>query len=125
MRQPVQPQFLDLTKIRLPLPGVVSILHRISGFLLVLAIPVSLYLLDLSLRNREGFSHAIAISHSLLFKLTASMILWSICHHLLAGLRFLLLDLEIGVGREQANQSSKIVLISSAMLTLLLLGVIW
>ena len=120
-----RPRFLDLRKIRLPLPGLISILHRISGILMVLSIPVAIYLLDLSLCDKAGFASANAYAQTLLFKLAATLILWSLSHHLCAGIRFLLLDLDIGIDRQQARQSSITVLIASGILTLLFLGVIW
>ena len=120
-----RPRFLDLRKIKLPLPGVISILHRISGICMVMAIPFGLYLLDLSLSNAEGYRAAVDYAGSFLFKLAATIILWSLCHHLFAGIRFLLLDLDIGVERSQARTSSVMVFIVSIATTLLFLGVIW
>lgn len=120
-----RPRFLNLRKICLPLPGLISILHRISGILMVLSIPVAIYLLDLSLRNEAGFTSANAYAQTLLFKLAATLILWSLSHHLFAGIRFLFLDLDIGIERQQARQSSITVLIASGIVTLLFLGVIW
>lgn len=123
--QTQRPSFLDLRKIRLPLPGIVSILHRISGVLMVLAIPFSLYLLELSLRSAEGFIAAQAIVDSFFVKLGMTLILWSIAHHLFAGIRFLLLDIDIAVEREQTRKMSVAVLAASVVTVLLFLGVIW
>lgn len=120
-----RPRFLDLRKIKLPLPGVVSILHRISGVSMVIAMPFALYLFDLSLRSNAGYLRALEYSDTLLFKLVATLILWSLCHHLLAGIRFLLLDLDIGVDRGQARASSVLVLLVSIVTALPFLGVIW
>lgn len=120
-----RPRFLDLRKIKLPLPGVVSILHRISGISMVIAIPFALYLFDLSLRSNTGYLRALEYSDTLIFKLVATLILWSLCHHLFAGIRFLLLDLDIGVDRSQARVSSMLVLLASIVTALPFLGVIW
>lgn len=120
-----RPRFLDLRKIRLPLPGIVSILHRISGVLMVLAIPFLIYLFDLSLRNSTDFAAAADCVDSVIFKLVATVILWSITHHFYAGIRYLLLDIDIGVERKLARASSTGVFILSILTTLLFLGVIW
>ena len=120
-----RPRFLNLTQIRLPLPGIVSILHRISGVLLILAIPMSIWLLELATSEAQGFETAAGIADSLLFKLAATIILWSLCHHLIAGIRYLLLDIDIGVERARARQSAIGVFIVSILLTLVLAGVIW
>ncbi|MDX1345489.1 MAG: succinate dehydrogenase, cytochrome b556 subunit [Sedimenticolaceae bacterium] len=120
-----RPRFLDLTKIRLPLPGIVSILHRISGVFMILAIPVCIWLLELAVTDQAAFTQAAAIADSLLFKLAAAVILWSLCHHLVAGIRYLLLDIDVWVERKQARQSAVGVFIVSILLTIGLLGVIW
>jgi succinate dehydrogenase / fumarate reductase cytochrome b subunit len=120
-----RPRFLDLRKIKLPLPGIISILHRVSGICMVIAIPVGIYLFDLSLRSNESYHIAQDYSDALLFKLAATLILWSLCHHLFAGIRFLLLDLDVGVERSQARISSILILIVSIVTTLPFLGVIW
>lgn len=120
-----RPRFLDLTKIRLPLPGIVSILHRISGVLMIMAIPVCIWLLELTVTDQAAFTQAAAVADSLLFKLAAAVILWSLCHHLIAGIRYLLLDIDVWVERKQARQSAVGVFIVSILLTIGLLGVIW
>jgi succinate dehydrogenase / fumarate reductase cytochrome b subunit len=126
MNLPAQrPRFLDLRKIRLPLPGLVSIFHRVTGLLMVLAIPFGIYLLDLSLSSVEGYQTALGYANTLLFKFAATLILWSLTHHLFAGIRFLLLDLDVGVERHLARTSSIIVFALSLITTLLFLGTIW
>jgi len=119
-----RPYFLDLIKIRLPLPGIVSILHRISGVLLILVIPVSLYLLELSLSSADNFDQTVAYTDSLIFKFIAALIIWSLCHHLFSGIRFLLLDLDIGIEHLQARFSSAVVLVISIVTTIILIGAI-
>lgn len=120
-----RPRFLDLRKIKLPLPGVVSILHRVSGVLLVMAIPAGIYLLELSLDSEQGYHQAVEYTHTPLFRLAATLMLWSLSHHLFAGIRFLLLDLDIAIERSQARATSVAVFAASIMTTLLFLGVIW
>jgi succinate dehydrogenase / fumarate reductase cytochrome b subunit len=120
-----RPRFLDLTRIRLPLPGIVSILHRISGVLMILAIPVCIWLLELAVTDQASFAQAAAVTDSLLFKLAAAIILWSLCHHLIAGIRYLLLDIDVWIERKQARQSATGVFIVSIVLTIVFLGVIW
>ncbi|OOY99734.1 succinate dehydrogenase, cytochrome b556 subunit [Solemya velum gill symbiont] len=120
-----RPRFLNLMKIRLPLPGVLSILHRISGVLMVLAIPFLIYLLDFSLRDAAGFAAAAGVLDMLLIKLGLAVIVWGLFHHLFAGIRYLLLDMDIGVEKQQARASSWIVFGVSIVVTLIVLGVIW
>ena len=126
-----RPKYLSLTallfEIRLPLPGWVSILHRISGALLVFPfVAWLLYLLDTSLASEAGFERI--RTHYLqmpIVKLALLVFIWSYCHHFCAGIRFLLLDLNTGIELRQARASSVIVLVVSLALTALFGARLW
>jgi len=111
-----RPFFLNLVKIRLPVTGFVSIFHRISGLLLFLAIPFSVYLLDISLQGEAGFNEAAETLNIPIIKLACVILLWSILHHLIAGIRFLLTDFDIGLEKQQATLYAWIVFILEAIL---------
>lgn len=120
-----RPKYLDLLKIRLPLPGWVSIMHRISGAVLFLFIPFLLWLLQASLGSSEtysGFKDALA---SPLVKFVLLGLLWAFLHHFFAGIRYLALDLQLGVELTPARASSTAVLIVSIVLTLLIGARLW
>ncbi|MFK5914009.1 MAG: succinate dehydrogenase, cytochrome b556 subunit [Woeseiaceae bacterium] len=117
-----RPQFLNLLKIRLPITGIVSINHRISGLLLFLAMPFSLYLFQLSLSSEEGYAQMLECISSTWFKLLLVIMLWSFLHHLLAGFRFLLIDLTIGINLPAARKSSWFVIVAAIVLTLVFVG---
>jgi succinate dehydrogenase / fumarate reductase, cytochrome b subunit len=113
-----RPKYLNLVEIRLPLPGWVSILHRISGALLVF--PFSawlLYMLDVSLASEAGFAAAQGYLELPLVKVGMLVFIWAFCHHLCAGVRYLLLDLNVGVELRPARISSAVVLVASVLLT--------
>lgn len=120
-----RPKHLDLPKIRLPLPGFVSILHRVSGAGLFLLLPFLLYLLQLSLGPAESFASFQAIVANPLAKLILFGLLWAFLHHLCAGIRFLALDLGYGLTLEKARASSVAVLVVSLALTLILGVRLW
>jgi succinate dehydrogenase / fumarate reductase cytochrome b subunit len=105
-----RPVYLDLLKIRQPLPAVVSILHRITGVALFLAIPVLLPALQLSLSSEAGFEAVRQSLASPLVKLGAIGLLWSFLHHFFAGLRFLALDIGLGLELRQTRRYSALVL---------------
>ena len=114
-----RPVFLDLTRIHLPVTAVLSIAHRLAGVLLFLFIPVSIYLLQSSLRDPQGFRQvAEAIAHPLGRAVTI-LLVWAFAHHLLAGLRFLLLDIEFGLGRDRSRQTAWLVIIAGIIVTLI------
>ena len=111
------PKFLNLFHIKLPPGGKASIGHRISGVLMFLAVPLVAYWFGLSLESDEG-SRSVRETLSSLPVLLASLVLvWSLSHHFLAGIRHLLLDIEIGMDRAAARTSAWVVNIGALALT--------
>ena len=109
----------QLRNYRLPLAGIVSILHRISGLLLFLCLPLLLWLFDLSLASERSFDRFVQVCQSWVTRIILLGLGWALLHHLCAGVRFLLLDLHLGVDRLAALRSSMAVLAVSGSLTLL------
>lgn len=107
----------QLIKYRLPWAGKVSILHRISGAALFLLLPFILYLFDQSLASELSFMQFQAFTDHFLVKLICLGLIWSFLHHFCAGIRYLLLDLEIGVEKIAAQKSAITVLVVSLSLT--------
>jgi succinate dehydrogenase / fumarate reductase cytochrome b subunit len=107
-----RPVYLNLFKIRLPLTGMVSLAHRASGIFLFIAIPFAVYLLDLSVISAEGFSEVMNIFSHPLIQLTQVLLVWALAHHFFAGIRFLLIDADIGVEKNQANKGAWLVVIA-------------
>lgn len=118
-----RPKYLNLLKIRLPITGVVSINHRLSGLILFLAIPVSLYLFQLSITNEAGFTEALACLTSPWVKLALVLLTWSFVHHLFAGFRFLLIDQNIGISLSAARKTAWLVVFAAVIVTLIISGV--
>ena len=108
----------DLIRYRLPVPGVLSILHRISGALMFLLLPWTLWLLDLSLRSALGYQQLRQVADGWVVKTVLALLAWALLHHLAAGIRFLLLDMDLGVDRAAARGSAWIVLAVSLPLAL-------
>jgi succinate dehydrogenase / fumarate reductase cytochrome b subunit len=119
-----RPLWYDLNLLNLPLPGVVSILHRISGALLFLFAAWLLYLLDSSLASAERYDAIKASLAHPLAKLVLLGLLWAYLHHLCAGIRYLFLDIHKGIDLPTARVTSVIVLVVSLALTALLGGVL-
>jgi succinate dehydrogenase / fumarate reductase, cytochrome b subunit len=119
----IRPKYLSLPalifEIRLPVPGWVSILHRISGALLFFPfVAWLLYLLDASLRSEQGFDYIRNQYLALpLVKLGILLFIWSYCHHFCAGIRYLFLDLDKGVDLKTARITSWIVIAAGLVLT--------
>lgn len=123
VRKP-RPKHLDLPKIRLPIPGIVSILHRVSGVIMFLLIPLVLYLYQGMLGSPESFEAARQVAAHPLVKLILIGLVWALLHHLLAGLRFLALDVHLGLELQTTRLLSKLVLGVSLALTAVFAGVL-
>jgi len=121
-----RPVYLNLVRIRLPLPGIVSILHRISGAALFLfAIPVVLFAMQTSVESEDGFAILKSMLANPLCKLILIGLLWAYLHHFFAGIRYLLIDLHVGDDLAPARQSSVAVLGASLILTLIIAVRLW
>ena len=121
-KQRSRPKYLNLLKIKLPITGIVSIAHRISGILLVLSIPIWLYVLELSLSDAQGFHEASEITNGFLFTLMSIACFWALIHHVLAGIRYLLIDIDIGVDKEPALEGAKWVFIVEGAIMMPVIG---
>ena len=125
----IRPKYLSLQallfEIRLPLPGWISILHRISGALLFVAMVWLLWMLDRSLASQAGFEKVQHYAGLWPVKLSLLVLIWAFCHHFCAGIRYLFLDLDKGVDKETARLTSVIVLVASLALTALFGWKLW
>ncbi len=115
-----RPLWYDLNLFHLPLPGLVSILHRISGALLFLGLVWFLFLLDMSLASEQGYARFGRYVAQPLVKLALLVLLWAYLHHLCAGIRYLFLDIHRGVELAAARATSGLVLAASLALTAVL-----
>ena len=110
-----RPVYLNLIKIRLPLPGIISFAHRITGVILFLSLPFAVYLLDLSVESEQSFAEVQQILKLPVMLFVQILLLWSLAHHFFAGIRFLLIDAEIGVEKSQARLGSWLVLLAEGL----------
>ena len=123
MKKQQRPVFLNPLKIQLPAGALASILHRVSGLLLFAAIPIVLVLLQRSLSSADEFDRlADTAGSGLASRLFLALLLAALVYHFCAGIRVLLLDMDIGLTLPQARNSARFVLAAGAM-ALLLLGV--
>ena len=105
----------------MPITAIASILHRMSGALLFLATPFLLYILTASLKNNSGFVQARQCLDSIFIKLLLIVLVWSGVHHFLAGIRYLALDLDLGLSKKAANMSALLVTVLGLVLSVLLI----
>jgi succinate dehydrogenase / fumarate reductase cytochrome b subunit len=109
----------QLINYRLPLAGVVSILHRISGFLMFALLPVALYLFEKSLLSEDSYAYYKGIISTPLAKLVLLALIWAYMQHFCAGVRHLFMDVHMGIDKDSARRSAATVLVVSLALTAL------
>jgi succinate dehydrogenase / fumarate reductase cytochrome b subunit len=120
-----RPKHLNLLEIRLPLPAFVSILHRISGAILFLLLPVILCLLASSLGSQQSFAQFKSWVGNPLAKIVLLGILWAYLHHFCAGIRHLVMDMHVGLELASARATSYAVFAISIALTAVIGGILW
>ncbi|HQR11230.1 MAG TPA: succinate dehydrogenase, cytochrome b556 subunit [Casimicrobiaceae bacterium] len=121
-----RPVYLNLFAIRMPLPAVVSILHRASGALLfLLGIPVLLMVTQRALASPQAWAQARGALDGPIAKLVALALAWAFIHHLLAGIRHLLMDVHVGVELPAARRSAAMTMVLAVVLTLAVAVRLW
>jgi len=120
-----RPVNLALWTIRFPIPAIISILHRLSGFLLFLLIPFTIYVWQYSLISADNFDNVKTNFQSLSVKFLVWLFISALIYHLIAGIRHLLMDMHIGDSKVAGRVSSYIVLALSIILALGLGVYIW
>ena len=120
-------RLIDATQYRLPLAALVSILHRVSGLLLFIALPFLIWLFDVSLtseityeRFTSAFGAGIGFVPGWLIKLGTLALIWAFLHHFIAGVRHLWMDMTHSVSQKQGHGSAVFTLVSSLLLTVAL-----
>lgn len=120
-----RPLWFNLSPLNLPVPGLVSIFHRVSGALLFLGLIAFLYLLDLSLASESDYARAAEVLRGPIAKLLVIASVWALLHHMCAGIRHLFLDIDVGTSLHAARRSAFAVFIVSLALTTSIAVRIW
>lgn len=119
-----RPVFFNLAQIQMPVGALTSITHRITGILLALGMPFAIYLLDSSLQGPQSYMRVIDLFDQWYFKGVAIPFIWALAHHLMAGVRHLLSDIDIGSLLPAGRHSAWIVNIAGLVVALLAAGVL-
>ncbi|MEJ7685709.1 MAG: succinate dehydrogenase, cytochrome b556 subunit [Variovorax sp.] len=119
-----RPVFLNPMQVQMPVGAWTSIGHRVSGVLLAAGVPASVYLLDRSLRSGQAFADVSAMFERMPVKVVAVILLWALSHHLLAGVRHLLSDFNLGSPLRTARRSAWLVNAGGVAMAFLAAGVV-
>jgi len=120
-----RPVFLNPLQIKLPVGAITSIGHRVSGVLLAVGAPAGLYLLALSLRSERGFEDALKLLASVPVKCAGVLLVWALAHHVLAGVRHLLSDFNLGSPLRLARKTAYLVNFGAAFFAACTAGLLW
>lgn len=117
----------QIVSYRLPPAGIVSILHRISGALMFVLMPLIIWLFDTSLSSEVSyerfsavFTTGIGVVPGVLVKLLVLGLMWAYLHHFIAGVRHLWMDMTHSVSKAQGHSSAVFTLVASVLLTIAL-----
>jgi len=122
--QQKRPKFLNLLKIRMPIGAIVSIAHRFSGVILFMLIPFLIYILEISLKTEQGFQQLVEFFNRSDVRVVLLLIIWMFAHHLVNGIRLLLLDLDIGISRSASRLNSWLMILLGILITAFFAGVL-
>jgi len=121
--------FTDLPAYRLPVAGIVSILHRVSGALMFLLMPFIIWMFDTSISSEISFARfkgAFNIGMfglpGVIWKLVALALIWAYLHHLMAGLRHLWSDTHHSAVTKEFGKISALVTLGLSVFLTLVLG---
>ena len=120
-----RPFWLNMSPLNLPLPGLVSIFHRVSGVAIFVGLFWLLYLLQASLTSSDSFETFKAALSTPFAKLCLLVLIWSYLHHFCAGIRYLIIDLHWMADLSSARKTAGTVFVVSLLLTLLFAVKIW
>ena len=116
--------FLNPVQIQMPVGALTSIVHRATGVVLAVSVPFAVYLLDLSLRSEHTFAVVTGLFARPAVKGVALVLIWTLAHHALAGIRHLLTDVSIGSTLNAARRSAWLVNLGGVTIALFAAGVL-
>ena len=121
--------FTDLPTYRLPIAGIVSILHRVSGLLMFLLMPFIIWMFDSSIsseisfaRFKQAFNVGLLGLPGICWKLVALALIWAYLHHFIAGVRHLWMNISHDAVSKEFGKSSAVVTLTLSIGLTLVLG---
>lgn len=120
-----RPINLDLRTIKFPPMAIVSILHRVSGIVLFILLPVMIFMLSQSLHSEESFNLLTIKLSGPYYKLIVWAFSTALIYHTLAGIRHMVMDLGFGEDLATGRRSSIVVIVLAVILAIFLGIWIW
>ena len=117
-------RLVDALQYRLPVAGLVSILHRVSGVLMFVLLPFIVWMFDKSVSSEisydsftSAFVAGIGFVPAFVVKLVVLALVWAYLHHAVAGIRHLWMDATHSVSKQQGRSSAIATFAISLVLT--------
>ncbi len=120
-----RPVNLDLQTIRMPITAIASILHRITGVIMLFAVGVLLCLLAESLSSEQGFLNVQEIVGGFFGRFILWGILTALAYHIAGGIRHLIMDMGYFEELESGALSAKVAFAATAVLSILAGVMVW
>jgi len=120
-----RPVNLDIGTIRLPVTAYVSITHRVSGVIMVVASFILLWALDASLSGPSGFEAIADLLASPIVKFIAWGIATALLYHSVAGVRHLIMDFGVGETLEGGILGARLVFAITVLGAIILGVALW
>ncbi len=121
LKDPRRPVFLNPLQMQMPVGALTSIGHRLSGIALALGVPAVAYVFALSLQDERGFSRAVELLNHAPSRVATVLLAWALAHHVLAGIRHMLSDVNVGSPLRVARVSAYAVNLGGAATALFVL----
>jgi succinate dehydrogenase cytochrome b subunit len=125
MTSRARPAFLNPLAIKLPVGALTSIGHRVSGVVLAASVPVWVYVWTLSLRDEAGFVRVSELMGHVVVRGALVLFVWALAHHVLAGIRHLLSDVNVGSTLRSARKSAYAANLGGVAIALFAAGLLW
>ena len=109
-----RPVHLDLQTIRFPATAIASILHRVSGVIMLFAVGILIWMLSESLASAESFAGIQSLYDTFIVKFVVWGILTALGYHLIVGVRHLIMDTGRWEELESGNASAKAAFVIAA-----------
>ena len=125
MTRPVRPVFLNPLRLQMPVGALTSIGHRVSGIVLAVSVPFWVYLLGLSLRDAQSFERVDRQMSHWAVKTAVVLVTWALAHHVLAGVRHLLSDANVGSPLRAARRTAYAANLGGVAVALVAAALLW
>ena len=127
MSKQSRPVYLNVFKLgfKMPITGKISILHRISGVIMFLCLPLIVGIFHRSLIDGKFAHDFFALATRPFMKVVYLVLIWGLMHHLFAGIRFIFIDNHQGIDKVTSKKTAWAVLVISLLITIALGATLW